>query len=428
MKFRIGKISISLDTIFALLFASVIMAGLTFMCLYTIPRIWICGALGLLYIIFRKKFFALHSLIGQIYLAWLGFLVVNWAFSYTPQKTLDALINFSIYFLIMAYEFSESGLLFLGKVIRIISFIYAISIFVSVVMPGLIIGPLSSLMVQSPAVIADEHSRGIYSGIVGEKAQAAFYMNIGLLFEVGLMIKSKKFGIKNIVFIMIYFLALLLTGKRMLLMVSVCIIAFFFLCRGLNKKSTVISLFVIAIAIIPLGIVVLQVVPQVANVFERFSSMSGDDTYNGRTVFWDFCLYMFSCSPFIGFGFDSFNQALGALSSFSFRGEDWNMYAHSIYYEMLGETGIIGVTIFFSLIVISFVKAWKYFKHYKLNDNQKMLLFISMGIQIIFCLYGITGNAVYEKNQLGFLMLSFILTLSVERWVKRENIKRINAK
>lgn len=428
MKFRIGKISISLDSILVLVFASIIMAGLTVMCLYTIPRIWICGALSLLYIIFRKKFFALHSLLGQVYLVWLGFLCVNMAFSYSPKNTWDSLIIFASYFLLMAYEFKESGLLFLGKIVRIISFIYAISIFVSVVMPGLITGPLSSLMVQSPAVIADEHSRGIYSGIVGEKAQAAFYMNIGLLFEAGLMIKSKRYEIKNIVFVLIYFLALLLTGKRMLLMISVCIIAFFFLCRGLNKKSTVISLFVIAIAIIPLGIVVLQVVPQVANVFERFSSMSGDDTYNGRTVFWDFCLYMFSCSPFIGFGFDTFNKAFGALTSFTFHGEDWNMYAHSIYYEMLGETGIIGVTIFFSLIVISFIKSWKYFKHYKLNDNQKMLLFISMGIQIIFCLYGITGNAIYDNAQLGFLILSFILTLNVERWVKRDMKNRIKSK
>ena len=428
MNFKIGKISISLDIILALLFASVIMSGLTVMCLYAVPRILSFSAFGLLYIIFRKKFFALHSLLGQVYLVWLGFLCVNMAFSYSPKNTRDSLIIFASYLLLMAYEFKESGLMFLAKIIRVISFVYAVSIFVSLVVPSLITGPLSSLMVQSPAVIAGEHSRGIYSGIVGEKAQAAFYMNIGLLFEVGLMIKSKRFEIKNIVFVLIYFLALLLTGKRMLLMVSICIVAFFFLCRGLNKKSTVISLFVIVMAIIPLGIVVLQVVPQAANVFERFSAMSGDDTFNGRTVFWDFCLYMFSCSPLIGFGFDTFNEAFGALTSFTFRGEDWNMYAHSIYYEMLGETGIIGVTIFFTIIAVSFIKSWKYFKHYKLNDNQKMFLFISMGIQIIFCLYGITGNALYENNQLGFLMLSFILTLSVERWVKRENIKRIKAK
>ena len=200
----------------------------------------------------------------------------------------------------------------------------------------------------------------------------------------------------------------------------------------LKKRSTFKNLLIVICVGLPTILMFIQLLPQTQIVFNRFAEFASDNTYNGRTVFWQFCLYMFSQRPLIGFGINSFNSALGTLTSFSYHGEKWTMYAHSIYYELLGEAGIIGCMIFFSIIIVSFVTSWKNYKYFNIMTGAfyryecKMLMFISMAVQIIFCLYGITGNVLYDHCQLGFLILSFIFTINVSRYKKKLQESRID--
>ena len=424
MKLILGRHSIKVSTIIIVLFISIIMSGATVFSFVRNPRIWLCGLIGVFYIVRHGYSYVFHSLLGKLYIVWLLFLIVNSYFSYYTTSSVAALIIFASFFAFMGYDLDLDDLLFISKLIKIISMIFALSIIVNAMIPNLFYGPLSGLVAQSPSVIQSEVSKGAYSGIIGEKAQAAFYMNIAIVFYIGEIIyKKSSYNFKNTIPLLIFLLALLLTGKRMLLLVAVCVIAFSFVYMGLKKKSTIISLFIAIGIAVPIMLLCIQLVPQAQVVFERFEEYTGDDTYNGRTIFWQFCLYMFNQHPLIGFGFDSFNKALGDLSSFTYNGEKWGMYAHSLYYELLGETGIIGVAIFFSIILCSLMKSWRYYKYFKVcedicdSDKLKinMLLFISISIQIIFCLYGITGNVLYDHCQLGFLILSFVYTMTVER-------------
>lgn len=425
MKLILGRFNIKVSTILVILIVSIIMSGATVLSFGRIPRIWFCGIIGLLYIFRYNNSYLFHSVFGKLYVIWLLFLIVNSFFSYDKRSSISALIIFTSFFAFMCYDLNLDDLFFISKLIRIISIFFAFSIIINALVPNLFYGPLSGLVAQSPSVIQSEVSSGIYSGIIGEKAQAAFYMNIAIVFYIGeLIYKHSTYNLKNIIPLLLYLLALLLTGKRTLLLVAICIIAFSFVYMGLRKKSTIVSLLIIIGIAVPIILLCLQLVPQTQVVFERFEEYTGDDTYNGRTTFWQFCLYMFSKHPLIGFGFDSFNKALGDLSSFTYNGEKWGMYAHSLYYELLGETGIIGVVIFFSIILYAFIKSWKYYKYFKacneISDNVnakiQMLLFASMSIQIIFCLYGITGNVLYDHCQLGFLILSFVFTMTVEKY------------
>lgn len=435
MIFSIGNIKIKANTIVAILFISIIMSAATVFSYVRVPRIYLCGLIGILYILKhrnqQKQIF--NNKIGRLCLLWIIFLVINVLNSYDITSSIYMLLVLISFFAFMAYDLKINTLIFGCQLIQGISIVFAFSIILNALIPNLFYGPAHFLIAQSANVIQQEVQQGIYSGLMGEKAQAAFYMNIAITFHIGMMIgKNKRYHIKNLFPLLIYFLALLLTGKRMLLLVAVCIFAFSFVCMDLKKRSTFKNLLIVICVGLPTILMFIQLLPQTQIVFNRFAEFASDNTYNGRTVFWQFCLYMFSQRPLIGFGINSFNSALGTLTSFSYHGEKWTMYAHSIYYELLGEAGIIGCMIFFSIIIVSFVTSWKNYKYFNIMTGAfyryecKMLMFISMAVQIIFCLYGITGNVLYDHCQLGFLILSFIFTINVSRYKKKLQESRID--
>lgn len=96
-----------------------------------------------------------------------------------------------------------------------------------------------------------------------------------------------------------------------------------------------------------------------------------------------------------------------------YQGSRWNMYAHSMYYELLGETGIVGIVLFGFFMLYSLVYSLRLFKNSCLSNVWKGLLWFSISLQILFIVYGYSGNVLYDKAQLFTYLSSISMLIAV---------------
>ena len=406
------KISFRTIRRFALIiFLTIILSGASVLSYIRVPRIWLCGILGVLGLFYLKSGITIRLHTSKLWMMWIAFLFITIMFSYVPGNTLKAAIIYLCFFLLAFLNYNEEDMLFLIKIIRICCIIFALSILISVLIPNLFTDYFPFLIATNTNVIRTEISEGIYSGLAGEKSNAAFYMNIAIALELAMFNLYKKLKIKNYIYIAIYIIALMLTGKRTLLFVSFLVIGLAI--KLFNIKSKPAKIFLGSLVAVPIGLLVLGFIPQAQIVIKRIIQYSSDTTYNGRKLFWDFCLYMFRNRWLIGYGYDTFNEVFGDIVHYIYDGALWNMYAHNIYYELLAETGVVGFTIFVAAAAYLMVKSIKCFKGKLVTDIQKFFLFFSIAIQMIFLVYGVTGNVIYAHYGLGFYFAAFIIYKTV---------------
>lgn len=308
---------------------------------------------------------------------------------------------FVIIFIVVPAEYLNRLL----KVSERICFIYACSIFGAFIVGGNIFLNLFSWLLLIPQQVVKEFSEGVYSGFVGDKTQAAFVMNVGYGLKLAECFSKKKIEKKDAVYLIMYFLATLLTGKRTLSLVMVALTTVFFLFTDIRHK------YIKSIGLLLTGGILLfllvHIFPAFSVVFERFAMQSeAGDVLNGRADFWKCCKEMFRSRPVTGYGIASFNKVFSA-SYF-----EWNSFAHNIYYEMLAELGIVGVALFGIINVKVLVHGWKIYLK-KACMQQQDVYFWSVGIYFItlVLIYGLTGNTMYNGNQLIWYILGVDLIL-----------------
>ena len=111
---------------------------------------------------------------------------------------------------------------------------------------------------------------------------------------------------------------------------------------------------------------------------------------------------MFLQNPLIGLGYGSYTTFCAS------NGFEWNYMAHNIYVQLLGEVGIIGFIIFITFFVNDIIKTIKSIKK-ECNEQNLQLLYFSLFMQIVFLLYGLTGNPLYFPQQ----MMVYIICISI---------------
>lgn len=414
------KINIkTIRTLAIIIFLSIILSGASVFSYVRIPRIFLCGLLGILGIYMIKDNKALSLSVMKMWLSWIFFLLITSFISYDFNNTIMATLIYLSFFLLIFLNFNEKDMKLLITIIRVVCIIFSASILMSVIIPNLFTEYFNFLIATNTEVIKTEIAEGIYSGLTGEKSNAAFYMNIGIALEIALYNKDKKFKYKNFVLIFIYILALMLTGKRTLLVVSLIVIALGI--KLLEIKGKAAKVFICGLMLIPVTFVILSFVPQASVTINRLLESSNYDTLNGRTRFWDFCIEMYEDKPLIGYGYDTFNEVFADKEHFIYNGKVWDMYAHNIYLELFGETGIIGFGIFCIALILLLIKSIAAFKNKYATNFQKVLLFFSIGIQVICILYGFTGNVIYAHYELGFYFAAILIYKTAILGLNNEN-------
>lgn len=265
---------------------SIVLSGATIFSYVRVPRVWLVGIIGFIFWLCGGNAGYKKSFISKIFIMWLIFLFINYRLSYAPGNSFKGLLIFMSLYFMMHIRFKDTELELMMKIMRVICVIYAVSILMAAVMTGPFYAIFSGLIAQSMNLIKQEIAGGAYSGLVGERALAAYFMNIGVVIELSQYFKNGKLNYKNYFLLALYTIALMMTGKRMLFAIEIALVAFVIIFSNVKGKyaKTILG----ACIIVPIGFVMMNLIPQTQVLLQRMTQYSGDDMLNGRQYFWNY--------------------------------------------------------------------------------------------------------------------------------------------
>ena len=121
---------------------------------------------------------------------------------------------------------------------------------------------------------------------------------------------------------------------------------------------------------------------------------------------------MFRDKPLFGYGINSFTSYISNIVAES---DIYN--AHNIYFQLLGEIGIIGFGLFLTMFLSIFRNSIKFLKK-SVNKDDKYISNVIIVFQLVFFIYGLSGNTLYYYSQLLFL---FVAISMLNNLIKEEN-------
>ena len=251
-------------------------------------------------------------------------------------------------------------------------------------------------------------------GLSNHYSQNGIYMAISLCASFALLfMKSHRNILRKVLLLSVVLLALILTGKRGVLIFSVfAILVTYIICKkGAFTNKLVTVLFILSS--VSLVIYALSFyIEGIAAAFERITAMfltenETSDVSNGRFKLYAIAWNFFKESPLLGIGWREFSKEV-----VNFYNQDSVLRdAHNVFLQLLCETGIIGFTIFISLFISAItqtiqlaVKSTKDLLY--LSDKTKIVLTFSLCYQVFFLAYCITGNPLYDLETVYVYIIS----------------------
>lgn len=195
-------------------------------------------------------------------------------------------------------------------------------------------------------------------------------------------------------------IALLLTSKRAHLLFGVATLIVVYYVVNPEKRLLKSFKLMMAAAAALIGLnFLMDYVPDIARVFERFQTAGSDNASLLRILMWDRACSIFNQNPILGIGWYGFRykSGLSALTGAT-------AGCHNIYLELLCETGLLGFCVFIMAMASSIVITWKninYLSHQERDvelTSIKLALSVSFAIQFFVLLYGMTGNPIYDST------------------------------
>ena len=195
-------------------------------------------------------------------------------------------------------------------------------------------------------------------------------------------------------------IALLLTSKRAHLLFGVAtLIVVYYVVNPEKRLLKSFKLMMAAVAAL-IGLnFLMDYVPDIARVFERFQTAGSDNASLLRILMWDRAHSIFNQNPILGIGWYGFRYKSG-LSTLT----GATAGCHNIYLELLCETGLLGFCVFIMAMASSIVITWKninFLSHQERDvelTSIKLALSVSFAIQFFVLLYGMTGNPIYDST------------------------------
>ena len=389
------------------------------------PLFVAAGVITAGFIVFRRKKVFL-TLPVVLLLLTTAYIVISIVYTIDRTITTKLAIVYVCSCLLLLADYPENFYEKAIKVFKVISIVFAFSIVLSYFCNNLltdylwfIVNPTRDPKV-SAFIIKEIKWAGAYSGFAMERADAAFIMNVGISAYLSKYFTQKKFDFKDMFFVGILFWALILTSKRMLFVCPIIVFCFMMLIS--KKKGKLVNTLLIGLLVVFGVIVVGTVMPQGFHLFERFAETDSVDGLNGREFLWPHLIEMFKKKPFSGWGIGSFNEYL-YINNILINGTYWQYYGHNIYYEFLGELGIIVFTMLMSGLLIMLFRTFSLFRSEVTNTKQKYLLCFSMAIQIICFVYGTTGNVLVFPQQIFMWFICLGITTTISNEFQRKGIR-----
>jgi O-antigen ligase len=139
----------------------------------------------------------------------------------------------------------------------------------------------------------------------------------------------------------------------------------------------------------------------------------------GRVELWPFCFDMLREEPLFGMGVGSFNQYLYDQNVL-IQGEPWKHFGHNVFYEFIGELGVVGSVLMFGGLLAFYVRSVSLMRSSDTNQNQKFLLTFSVAVQTICLVYCASGNVLLYPQEIFPWFIGLAITTTVYNNIKRK--------
>lgn len=363
------------------------------------------------------------NLISSVWLC-ISFMICISSFaSYDMSTTLEFGIVYLVCSLMLFVDLPKELWARVIFVCKIFAIVIALTIIISVFIDdfilkylGFISNPMNYSSVSNQ--IHAELQLGSYSGIAGEKASAALIMNVGIAIVFAKYFSGIKCKLIDFIELGLFLIALILTGKRMLFLISILLFVIMMLMSSI--KHRVAKFVAIALLGVCAILIMSEFIPQMSVMYDRMLGNRDKDYYDplsGRGNLWKYSFMMFAESPIVGLGFGAYND-YAYDHGYLYDGAKWNYYGHNTYYEILGETGIIGAVLIFGILVIALIMTIKLMISKKIDKQSKTILMFSFYIQAMLFIYCISGNVLFMKEQIFMWFTAMAMMLSVKNELK----------
>lgn len=388
-------------------------------------RIYMIGIFGLC-MYFRELLTRENIYISPIGLLQLGFIIIcimGIFYSMNRSETIKYSLVYLCMFPIFIFTYTEKFFHSVCKGFQIATLVVAVSIILNSLLPSLFLTTLNFLIRpgMQPWLYGEIMSK-FYSGIAGEKGEAAILMVLGVALTLSKFVGKNRVTTRDFIFLLVYMFALTLPAKRTLFAIGIalCIVYMLFFTER-KKKIIAIGMGLILLLVV---IIFAEKIPGINNLLVRFTENSEDSSLNGRSYLWERAIQMIESKPFIGYGYGSYNTFASIYGVRTSSTGDWAFHAHNIYLQVLAETGLIGGLVLFSGMLFSLVQlVLLYFRRKFLTDSQRELMAFALFMQLCFLVYGVTGNILYGTNQMCLFLFTFGIVIYLERQYRRE-VKR----
>ncbi len=264
---------------------------------------------------------------------------------------------------------------------------------------------------------------------LGNPLYVAAYLTFNIFLVLFLWLNSRSVILKWLFGFLFFFeLAIFfLTGSRggflgILAGSSILFVLWFFIAQG-KKKKLVIGGLIILLVLIPILLNIFKEVSFIKNnsVISRFSNISLEgQTVQSRFTIWKMAFESFKQRPVLGWGVGNFIIPYAKnYDPHMFGNEPWFDRTHSMPFEWLSSTGIIGFLAYLFVIAAIF---WAIIRGLKQNLLSKAGVAIFIGM---FVAYGIQMFFVFDTLAtylMVIIMLAFLSVVSFstnESWLSR---------
>lgn len=207
--------------------------------------------------------------------------------------------------------------------------------------------------------------------------------------------------------------ALILSSKRgPLIAITLSIIITYIFAQDKDVGKRLIILFAICVLLIVAYRVVLQSIPGMETIINKFNALEDSDAgiLNGRSGLWSRALEMFNENPIFGGGF-------GSYATYAVQTGAITTSAHNYYLQVLAELGIVGLVLYAMAFISGICNAFRQLKVATQNKDDKSTiawLSIALEVELFVIFYSMTSTAMMYYTILipYFLACAAVRTIS----------------
>lgn len=357
------------------------------------------------------------NFISSVFFILLAYIGISIIYSYDQQATIRLFILYACAFPLLFIDMPRAYFMKILTIFYVVCAVVAFSIIISAIIPNcmlnyfwFIVNPAHSAEITR--FINNELAVGAYSGFAREKAEAAYIMNVGTAILFAKYFCDGKLEKKDLFMLMVFLVALMLTGKRTLFIIAIAAFAVFMLLSDLRGKTfKTISVIIIAICVL---FVIMMFIPKAANIFERFLDKENVESLGNRDSLWVYMTMMIAEFPIFGAGMGSYNQ-YAFDHGLRVADNKWFANGHNCYLQVMSEMGAVGSAIFLLFVIAAFVYTVNSIRKFSNDRDGRYMSFFSLYIQIMMIIYSLTGNPLYSRQILFVWLFSIGMVLYLNK-------------